>query len=75
MVTTPTIASPLIIEIKRMISKEASSPSLFVIIRELLTFDKHRAGIFKRENFIGSLTRGGLSHKNLIVSLLEWPTE
>ena len=29
--------------------------------------------MFKRENFIGTLTRGGLSHKNLIESLLEWP--
>jgi glyoxylase-like metal-dependent hydrolase (beta-lactamase superfamily II) len=29
--------------------------------------------MFKRENFIGSLTQGGLSNKNLILSLLEWP--
>jgi len=29
--------------------------------------------MFTRENFIGTLTRGGLSHKNLILSLLEWP--
>ena len=29
--------------------------------------------MFKRENFVGILTRGGLSHKNLIISLLEWP--
>ena len=29
--------------------------------------------MFKRENFVGVLTRGGLSSKNLIVSLLEWP--
>jgi len=29
--------------------------------------------MFKRENFVGTLTRGGLSHKNLIISLLEWP--
>jgi glyoxylase-like metal-dependent hydrolase (beta-lactamase superfamily II) len=28
--------------------------------------------LFSRENFIGTLTRGGLSHKNLIISLLEW---
>lgn len=28
--------------------------------------------MFKRENFVGTLTRGGLSHKNLIISLLEW---
>jgi hypothetical protein len=28
--------------------------------------------LFTRENFIGTLTRGGLSHKNLIISLLEW---
>jgi len=28
--------------------------------------------MFKRENFIGTITRGGLSHTNLIVSLLEW---
>ncbi len=31
--------------------------------------------MFKRENFVGSLTRGGLSHKNLIISLLEWTIE
>ena len=31
--------------------------------------------IFKRENFVGTLTRGGLSHKNLIKSLLEWPID
>jgi glyoxylase-like metal-dependent hydrolase (beta-lactamase superfamily II) len=31
--------------------------------------------MFIRENFIGSLTRGGLSHKNLIISLLEWSME
>ena len=31
--------------------------------------------MFKGESFIGTLTRGGLSHKNLIISLLEWPTE
>jgi glyoxylase-like metal-dependent hydrolase (beta-lactamase superfamily II) len=30
---------------------------------------------FKRESFIGTLTRGGLSHKNLIISLLEWPLD
>ena len=29
--------------------------------------------MFKRENFVGTLTRGGLSNKNLILSLLEWP--
>ena len=28
--------------------------------------------MFKRENFVGILTHGGLSNKNLIVSLLEW---
>lgn len=28
--------------------------------------------MYTRENFIGTLTRGGLSHKNLIISLLEW---
>ena len=28
--------------------------------------------MFERENFVGILTRGGLSSKNLIVSLLEW---
>ncbi len=28
--------------------------------------------MFRRENFVGILTRGGLSSKNLIVSLLEW---
>ncbi len=31
--------------------------------------------MFTRENFVGTLTRGGLSHKNLILSLLEWPIE
>lgn len=31
--------------------------------------------IFKRENFVGKLTRGGLSNKNLILSLLEWPLD
>ena len=31
--------------------------------------------MFIRENFVGSLTRGGLSNKNLILSLLEWPME
>ncbi|MHA1193013.1 MAG: MBL fold metallo-hydrolase [Promethearchaeota archaeon] len=31
--------------------------------------------MFKRENFVGTLTRGGLSNKNLILSLLEWPME
>jgi len=31
--------------------------------------------MFKRENFVGTLTRGGLSHKNLIESLLEWPLD
>jgi glyoxylase-like metal-dependent hydrolase (beta-lactamase superfamily II) len=31
--------------------------------------------MFKRENFVGTLTRGGLSHKNLIESLLEWPID
>ena len=31
--------------------------------------------MFIRENFVGSLTRGGLSNKNLIVSLLEWPID
>jgi len=31
--------------------------------------------MFKRENFKGSLTQGGLSHKNLILSLLEWPMD
>ena len=31
--------------------------------------------LFTRENFIGTLTRGGLSHKNLIISLLEWPID
>jgi len=29
--------------------------------------------MFIRENFVGVLTRGGLSTKNLIASLLEWP--
>ena len=31
--------------------------------------------MFKRENFVGKLTRGGLSHKNLIESLLKWPID
>jgi len=31
--------------------------------------------MFIRENFVGSLTRGGLSNKNLIISLLEWPID
>jgi ribonuclease/clavin/mitogillin len=31
--------------------------------------------MFKRESFIGQLTRGGLSSQNLILSLLEWPLE
>ena len=31
--------------------------------------------MFKRESFVGVLTRGGLSHKNLILSLLEWPLD
>ena len=31
--------------------------------------------MFKRENFVGILTRGGLSSKNLILSLLEWPMD
>jgi glyoxylase-like metal-dependent hydrolase (beta-lactamase superfamily II) len=31
--------------------------------------------MFRRENFVGVLTRGGLSNKNLIASLLEWPLE
>ena len=31
--------------------------------------------MFKRENFVGTLTRGGLSSKNLIHSLLEWPLD
>lgn len=31
--------------------------------------------IFGKENFIGKLTRGGLSNQNLIMSLLEWPLE
>ncbi|MBA7478043.1 hypothetical protein ES707_13458 [subsurface metagenome] len=31
--------------------------------------------MFKRESFIGILTRGGLSSKNLIHSLLEWPLD
>ena len=31
--------------------------------------------MFKRENFVGTLTRGGLSNKNLILSLLEWPID
>ncbi|MBY9011574.1 MAG: MBL fold metallo-hydrolase [Candidatus Lokiarchaeota archaeon] len=31
--------------------------------------------MFLRENFVGTLTRGGLSNKNLIISLLEWPME
>ncbi|MBA7478045.1 hypothetical protein ES707_13460 [subsurface metagenome] len=31
--------------------------------------------MFKQENFVGILTRRGLSHKNLIASLLEWPID
>jgi len=31
--------------------------------------------MFIRENFVGMLTRGGLSNKNLIFSLLEWSVE
>jgi len=31
--------------------------------------------LFTRENFVGTLTRGGLSNKNLIISLLEWPID
>jgi len=31
--------------------------------------------MFRRENFVGVLTRGGLSNKNLILSLLEWPVD
>ncbi len=31
--------------------------------------------LFTRENFLGTLTRGGISHKNLIISLLEWPID
>jgi ribonuclease/clavin/mitogillin len=31
--------------------------------------------MFRKENFIGQLTRGGLSNQNLIISLLEWPLE
>ncbi|MCJ7651914.1 MAG: MBL fold metallo-hydrolase [Candidatus Lokiarchaeota archaeon] len=31
--------------------------------------------MFTRENFVGKLTRGGLSNKNLILSLLEWSVE
>ena len=31
--------------------------------------------MFKRENFVGTLTRGGLSSKNLIISLLKWPID
>lgn len=31
--------------------------------------------MFRRENFLGVLTRGGLSNKNLIASLLEWPMD
>ena len=31
--------------------------------------------VFTRENFIGTLTRGGLSSENLIISLLEWSTD
>jgi len=31
--------------------------------------------MFTRENFVGTFTRGGLSHKNLIISLLEWPID
>jgi ribonuclease/clavin/mitogillin len=29
--------------------------------------------IFGKESFVGKLTRGGLSHQNLIISLLDWP--
>jgi len=28
--------------------------------------------MYTRESFIGTFTRGGLSHKNLILSLLAW---
>ena len=31
--------------------------------------------MFRRENFLGVLTQGGLSSKNLITSLLEWPMD
>lgn len=31
--------------------------------------------MFIRENFVGTLTRGGLSNKNLIISLIEWPID
>ena len=31
--------------------------------------------MFKRKNFVGTFTRGGLSNKNLILSLLEWPMD
>ena len=31
--------------------------------------------MFNRENFVGTFTRGGLSNKNLILSLLEWPID
>ena len=31
--------------------------------------------MFTRENFVGTLTRGGLSNRNLILSLLEWPAD
>ena len=31
--------------------------------------------MFIQENFVGTLTRGGLSNKNLIMSLLEWPID
>ena len=31
--------------------------------------------MFKKESFIGKFTRGDLSIKNLIISLLEWPLE
>ena len=31
--------------------------------------------MFRRENFVGVLTHGGLSSKNLITSLLEWPMD
>jgi glyoxylase-like metal-dependent hydrolase (beta-lactamase superfamily II) len=31
--------------------------------------------MFTQENFVGTLTRGGLSNNNLIISLLEWPID
>jgi glyoxylase-like metal-dependent hydrolase (beta-lactamase superfamily II) len=31
--------------------------------------------LFKKESFVGKLTRGGLSNQNLIISLLKWPLE